>query len=400
MAHSHQENLHVGKFQLSNGLRTLFLALMALGLVTVAYGYLTHQMERIWTSYLVTYFYFICLSLGGLFWVSLNNLTKSGWSVSIRRLAEATTAFLPFLIIGGIILLAGLKVLYPWARPEVLEAEPVIAAKVAYLNWKFFALRILVFGIGVLIFRHIIVGNSIKQDTSGDQSLTDSNVGWSIGFIPFFAIFFSLFSVDLLMSLMPTWYSTIYGIYAFSGMFQSFLAFFAIVIVIFKKSSFIKGYITEEHQHDVVKYLKGFTVFWAYIAFSQFMLIWYANIPEETEFFLMRSQGGWTGVSMSLLFLRFIVPFIVLLPRWVKRTDTAVIAVSILVLIMQYVDIFWLVYPNFFEGNLVFGIPELGMMIGFTGLFLWTFTHFLSKNSIVAVKDPRMHEAVAHHVMY
>lgn len=400
MVHAHQENLHVEKFVLSSGLKALFLGLMALGVATVAYGYVTHQMERIWTSYLVAYFFFVCLSLGGLFWVALNNMVKAGWSVSLRRLAEAMTSFLPFLIVGGLLLILGLKVLYPWARPEVLETEPVIAAKVAYLNWKFFAVRILVFGLGALLFKKVIVGNSLKQDQTGDPQLTVTNVAWSVAFIPFFAILFSLFSVDLLMSLMPTWYSTIYGIYAFSGLFQSFLAFLAIVVVLFKNSKFIKGYITEEHQHDVVKYLKGFTVFWAYIAFSQFMLIWYANIPEETEFFLMRSQGGWTGVSLSLLFLRFIAPFIILLPRWVKRTDAAVIAVAILVLIMQYVDIFWLVYPNFFEGNLVFGLPEVGLMMGIGGLFLWTFTHFLSKNSLVPLKDPRLHEAIAHHVTY
>ena len=202
------------------------------------------------------------------------------------------------------------------------------------------------------------------------------------------------------MSLLPSWYSTIFGIYTFAGMFQSTMALMAIIIVWLKKSKWVSGYITVEHQHDIGKFLKAFTIFWAYIAFSQFMLIWYANIPEETEFYLMRSHSGWLAVSLALLIFRFWVPFLALLPRDAKRNDMNLVAVSVLVLVMQYVDLYWLVYPNFFDGAPQFGFMEISIFLGFSGLFLVALTGFMSKYNLVAVKDPRLHEALNHHVTY
>lgn len=399
MAEHKHVNLHVSKFEIPAKLKTLSFALVAIGLLTFVVGLMKNQ-ERLWTSYLVAFFFFSCLGLSGLFWIAINNVSKAGWSVSIRRYAEATTSFIPAILVGGLVLLFGFKFLYPWANPEVVAGNPVIAAKTGYLNSGFFVVRLFVFAIGALIFRHIMVGNSLKQDQTGDVSLTNKNISPAVGFIIFFALMFSLFSVDLLMSLLPTWYSTIFGIYTFSGLFQAGMAFLAIVIVLMKRYGYVKGYVTEEHQHDVVKYLKGFSIFWAYIAFSQFMLIWYANLPEETEYFIMRSQGGWMGISLALLIFRFIVPFLALLPRGAKRNDNHVLLVSALVLVMQYVDIYWMVYPNFFDGHVTFGFWEIGIFAGFAGIFLLTILSFWSKYSLVPLKDPRMHEAINHHVAY
>lgn len=399
MAEHKNVNLHVGKFEVPAKLKTLGFALVAIGLLTFAVGLMKNQ-ERLWTSYLVAFFFFSCLGLSGLFWVALNNVARAGWSVSIRRYAEATTSFIPAILVGGLVLLVGFKYLYPWANPETVASNPVIAAKTAYLNSTFFVVRLFIFAVGCLIFRQVMVGNSLKQDQSGDESLTNKNVGPGVGFIVFFALMFSFFSVDLLMSLLPTWYSTIFGIYTFSGLFQAGMAFLAIVVVLMKRHGYVKGYVTDEHQHDVVKYLKGFTVFWAYIAFSQFMLIWYANLPEETEYYIMRSQGGWMSISLALLVFRFIVPFLALLPRGAKRNDNHVLVVSALVLVMQYVDIYWMVYPNFFDGHVTFGFWEVGIFAGFAGIFLLTVLSFWSKHSLVPLKDPRLHEAINHHVAY
>nr|BFD59298.1 membrane protein [Bdellovibrio sp. CKG001] len=396
--HNHV-NLHVSKFEAPAKLKTLSFALIAIGILTFVIGLMKNQ-DRLWTSYLVAFFYFSCMAVSGLFWIAINNVAKAGWSVSIRRYAEATTSFIPAILVGGLILLLGFKHLYPWANPEVIAESPVIAAKTGYLNMGGFVIRLFIFAVGCMIFRQVIVGNSLKQDKTGDESLTTKSVAPSVGFIVFYALMFSLFCVDLLMSLLPTWYSTIFGIYGFSGMFQAGMAFLAIVIILMKRAGLVKGYVTEEHQHDVVKYLKGFSIFWAYIAFSQFMLIWYANIPEETEYYIARAQGGWMSISMALLIFRFVVPFLALLPRGAKRNDTNVLAISVLVLVMQYVDIYWMVYPNFFDGHVVFGFWEIGVFAGFAGAFLLTIMSFWSKHSLVPVKDPRMHEALNHHVAY
>jgi len=396
--HNHV-NLHVSKFEAPAKLKTISFALVAIGLLTFVVGLMKNQ-ERLWTSYLVAFFFFSALALSGLFWVAINNVSKAGWSVSIRRFAEATTSFIPAILLGGLLLLVGFKHLYPWANADIVAENPVIAAKTAYLNSGFFVVRLFVFAIGCMIFRYIMVGNSLKQDQTGDMNLTNKNISPAVAFIVFFALMFSFFSVDLLMSLLPTWYSTIFGIYTFSGMFQAGMAFLAIVIVLMKRSGFVKGYVTDEHQHDVVKYLKGFSIFWAYIAFSQFMLIWYANLPEETEYYIMRAQGGWMSISMALLLFRFVVPFLALLPRGAKRTDSNVLFISALVLVMQYVDIYWMVYPNFFDGQVTFGFWEIGIFAGFAGLFLLTIMSFWSKHSLVPLKDPRLHEAIHHHVAY
>jgi hypothetical protein len=399
MATHQNHDLHVSKFQASNNLKTASYALVGIGVLTLIVGIMKDP-QRLWTSYLTAFFFFACLGLGGLFWVAVNNMTKAGWSVSIRRYAEGMASFVPAVLIGGLILLVGLDKLYVWARPEAIAGNAVVVAKTAYLNKGFLALRIILFGGGMWFFKSLIVGGSLKQDQDGNEKYTHKNVAYSIGFVLFFAIFFSLFSVDLLMSLLPTWYSTIFGVYCFSGLFQSSLALLAIILVYLKRTGMVRGYVTDEHQHDVAKFLKGFTVFWAYIAFSQFMLIWYANIPEETEYYIMRSQHGWLGVSMALLIFRFIVPFIALLPKGLKRNDGHLVSVSVLILIMQYVDVYWMVYPNFYEGYVTFGFTEIGMMALFAGIFLMCLINFFTKNGLVALKDPRLHEAISHHVTY
>jgi hypothetical protein len=396
--HTHQE-LHVGKFVASPLLKITSYVFIAIGLITFGVGMMKDQ-ERMWAAYLVSFFFFACVGLSGLFWSSLQNMVKAGWSVSIRRYAEGMTSYLPVMVVTSLVLLLGLKHLYPWADPAQVEASAILQSKGSYLNVTFLVVRLLFFGLGMLVFRQIIVGNSLKQDKSGDEQLTHKNVGFSIGFILFFAITFSLFSVDMLMSLLPSWYSTIFGIYCFAGLFQAFFAVMIPIVIFMRRAGFVKGYVTENHLHDLAKFMKGFTVFWAYIAFSQFMLIWYANIPEETEYFIMRAQHGWLGISAALFIFRFVVPFLALLPKSLKRNENHLLAVSALILIMQYTDIFWMVYPNFFEGHMVFGVWEIGMFLGFAGLFLTVLMNFFSKHSLVALKDPRMHEATNHHVTY
>lgn len=393
---THQE-LKLIKFKAPQALISATYTFIFIGIITFALGVFKNP-ERLWTSYLTSYFFFASLACGAMFFIAFNYAAKAGWSASIRRFAEAMTSYFPVMLVSSLVLILGFKYLYAWGVPESMQT--LTHSKQIYLAPWFVILRLLIFGLGSLCFAKLIVGNSLKQDNFPDSSLTLKNIGYSVGYIAFFAIFFTLFSIDIMMSLLPTWYSTIYGIYCFSAAMQSSMAALAIIIVWMRSSPWISGYVTEDHQHDVGKFLKGFTVFWAYIAFSQFMLIWYANIPEETEFYIIRSLNGWMPVSFALLIFRFIVPFLVLLPRGSKRSNSVLVSTSILVLIMQYIDLYWLVYPNFFDGVPKFGFWEIGIFLGFLGLFLATMVQFMTKNSLVAVNDPRMHEAIKHHVTY
>ncbi len=399
MAGHTSAKLHVEKFEPSQGLKTTAYAFIAIGVIGFIVGLLKNQ-DRLWTSYLVAFFFVSCLGVGGLFFTAIQHVAKAGWSASIRRLSEGMSSFLPVIVVGSLVLIAGIKKLYPWADPEVVAGNAMIAAKTAYLNVGFLIVRLLIFSLGMLFFGKKIVGNSLKQDQSGDEKLTEQNTAWSIAWVIFFALSFSMFSIDLLMSLLPTWYSTIFGIYCFAGLFQSSLAFLILIMIYMRHKGVISGYYTEDHIHDVAKFMKGFTVFWAYIAFSQFMLIWYANIPEETEYYLLRAEGAWMSISMALLSLKFIVPFLALLPRGAKRNPSHLILVCSLVLIMQYVDVYWMVYPNFFDGEVKFGFMEITMLLGFLGLFLLCLQKFLSEHNLVAIKEPRLEEALHHHVTY
>lgn len=395
----HHEQTYVAPYEPSTTIKTLSFAFIAIGVIGLIVGFIRNP-QQLWTSYLTAFFYVSCLGIGGLFFTSIQHIANAGWSAGIRRFSESMTSFLPVTLIGSLVLILGLKFLYPWADADFMANNPLVQSKAGYLNTPFLIARLLIFGIGMLVFAKLIVGNSLKQDKTGDETLTKKNLKYSVIFILFFSLSFTLFSMDLLMSLLPTWYSTIFGVYCFAGLFQSSLAFLMLMMIYFRKNGIVKGYYTEEHMHDVGKYLFGFTIFWAYIAFSQFMLIWYANIPEETEYYLMRSQGGWMGISMALLIFKFIVPFLALLPKAAKRNHNHLIAVCFLILVMQYVDVYWMVYPNFFHNHVNFGFYEIAMLLLFVGIFLQTIMKFFQKNSLVAVKDPRMHESLNHHVTY
>lgn len=388
-----------GKMTVNSSLKVFYTAAMFFGLIAfVVTLYL--DSKRAWHAFLVGFFYFTTIGMGGFFFTAIQHATKAGWSVNVRRLCESFTAFLPVAFVLGIALLFGSHNLYEWTHAEEVAKDALLQHKAGYLNQTFFMIRFVGFFLLWIFIAKKMVKNSVEQDASGSQELTVKNTGLSILALVVFALSFSLFSVDVLMSLAPHWFSTIFGVYTFSGLFQSTMASMILLILYMQGNGQLKGYVTSDHLHDLGKFLFGFTVFWAYIAFSQYMLIWYANLPEETVFFMPRSSGSWALVSLGLLLFKFIVPFFALLPRWAKRTPKHLGAVSILILIMQFVDIYWLVYPSLDENNVIFGIQEVVIFLGFAGAFVFMVTRFLSQHSIVPIKDPRIKESLHHHVVY
>lgn len=394
------DNVSPQKFQVSPTAKMAMIGMTALGVLAMAAGFVWNQ-ERAWHAYLVAFCFFTTMAMGGMFFTAIQHATSAGWSANMRRLAESFTAFIPFVIILGlpIVFLAN-KNLYLWLDMDVVKNDPILLGKAPYLNKAFFAIRFIAFGLLWYFFAKKIVGFSLSQDRDGQDHWTLRAGKWSIGFLVFFALSFSLFSVDFLMSLEPHWFSTIFGVYVFTGMFQSSLAALVLLMLFIHKKGWSNGLINMEHIHDTAKFMKAFTVFWAYIAFSQFMLIWYANLPEETIFYLHRTHGYWLHVTILLFIFRFIVPFLALLPRWAKRTPVHLASVSVLVLVMQYVDLFWLVYPNFTNEYVAFSWLEIGAFVGFLGAFGLVVTRFLTKYNMIAIKDPRRHESDNHHVVY
>lgn len=397
--HNQTHKIEVGTFVINQKLKAIIFSFILIGLLTLVVGYIVDK-ERIWQSFLTNFFYFTSLALGGLFFTAIQYVTKAGWSATVRRIAESLSAFLPFAVVAALLIVVfGSHSLYEWLHADVVAKDLILQKKQAYLNMPFWVTRTAVFFAIWMVFQKLIVGNSLKQDSTGNEGLTHKNVVYSILFLLLFALSYSLFSVDFLMSINPHWFSTIFGVYCFAGLFQSTLSLITIIAIKLMDRGLVKNVITEEHLHDLGKFMFAFTVFYAYIAFSQFMLIWYANLPEETIFYAHRAQGGWMAISFSLLAFKFVVPFLMLLPRAAKRDKNHLVRVGVLILVMQWVDIYWLAYPNFNDGQVVFSYQEVGLFLGFLGVFIYAVTRFLSKNSIVAVKDPYLQESLHHHVL-
>jgi len=358
--------------------------------------------QRAWYSLLFNHFFFLCLGLAGIFFTALQHATRSMWSVTVRRVAEALTSYLPIAIAFVVlIIIVGSGKLYHWINPEVLAghgAEPTTHAAhnifTPYLNLPFFSLRQIGFLAVWILFGTLLVRNSLKQDQSGDGRLSRENIYLSTAFIPIFAFTFTFACFDLLMSLEPGWYSTIFGVYCFAGLFQLGLSVIIILVILLKQKGPLAGVVNTYHLKDLANLLFAFSVFMAYIGFSQFMLIWYANLPEETIFFLKRFQNGWVWVAVLLTFLKFFIPFFGLMALKAKANEKWLIIVASIVILGEWLDIYWIVAPMFKATLVIPNWVEIGIFLGFAGLFGMAVSRFFQRNSVLAYNDPRILESV------
>ncbi len=347
--------------------------------------------RRFFFAYLVAFAYVLSLALGSLYFVLLHHLTNSGWSVVVRRIAEVFAGTLPFLAVLGVPLLFGLGELYPWARAGYAGAH----AKAAYLNVPFFAARwVIYFAVWGALGRFYLRRSS-AQDVSGDASLTVTMRRWSAPAMIAFAVTLSFAAFDLLMSLDPGWYSTIFGVYYFAGAAVGVYALLPLASFLLQRAGFIRRSVTVEHYHDLGKLLFGFVVFWAYIAFSQYMLQWYANLPEETHWFVVRQQHGWGWVGLALVFGHFLIPFVALLSRAPKRRPPFLAAVAAWVLVMHWVDLYWLVMPAASPASPALHVVDLTVLVGLVSLLVAAAAFVARGRALVPEGDPRLEESLA-----
>ena len=279
------------KFNFNEKLKTLFSICMFIGVMSFAAGLLIDK-TRVWHAFLTASLFVLFISLSALFFTSIQHVSKAGWSVNIRRLMEGLTAYIPLGCALCFALFLSGDSLYSWFNSDIVAKDYLLQKKVAYLNKAFFFIRLIVFSGIWIFFAKKLISFSLKQDSTGDKSLTQKSLKFSVACLILFALSFSFFSFDVLMSLEPHWFSTIFGVYSFAGAFHSFIATLILLIIYFKKTGVLDNTtVNENHLHDLGKFLLGLTVFWAYIAFSQYMLIWYANLPEEAIYYLLRSGG-------------------------------------------------------------------------------------------------------------
>jgi len=359
------------------------------GFIATLAGYFTDH-SQFFFSYLTAYVFWTTVTLGALFFTLLHHLTGADWSIVLRRILETVMMTLPVMAILFIPILLGIHDLYHWSHEDVIASDPIIQKKSAYMNPVFFSVRaILYFTIWSLLARGLY-RTSLTQDSGHQPEYTIKMRKISAPGMVLFALSITFASFDWLMSLDAHWYSTIFGVYIFGGSLLALLSFMVIFGNLLRKKGLLANTITIEHYHDLGKFLFAFIIFWGYIGFSQYFLIWYANIPEETIWYLHRWEGSWKVITMTLVFGHFLVPFIALLPRFVKRNLTILTFFAIWIFIMHWIDIFWVVMPNLHQHDLHFSWMDLTAMLGIGGIFFWYFLNKFYKHALVAVGDPRL----------
>lgn len=357
--------------------------------------------KQFFHSWLVAVVFFLCIGLGCLFFVLIHHATKAGWGVVVRRLAENLACTVPVLAVLFVPVVAlGMYDLFHWTHADAVAHDRLLQVKAPWLNETGFWIRTIIYFVVwsglALYFRNA----SLRQDESGDEALSRRMARFSPVAVALFAVTLTFAGFDWLMSLEPHWYSTMFGVYFFAGTVVSALAALTILTLAFERSGHFRGVITGEHFHDLGKLLFAFTVFWAYIAFSQFFLIWYANIPEETNWFLSRLHGtadnpaAWRPATLLLAIGHFAVPFFFLMPRTIKRNRVLLLIGALWMASMHLWDVFWLVMPNLHR-EMTFSLLDLTSLLGVGGLFLATAAWLLGRGSLVPSRDPRLVESLA-----
>ncbi len=345
-------------------------------------------------SYLVAYMFFLSLAMGGLFFVMVTHLTRAGWSVALRRLAEAIAGSLVPLAALLVPVIWGIDDLYEWSHQSAVAADPLLQHKSAYLDRSFFIWRLVGYFAVWIVLTVYFNSRSLRQDVSGEADLTLEMERVSAPGLIVYAMTLTFAVFDLIMSLYPHWYSTIFGVYYWAGAVVSFFAFMALLVYVLQAAGFLRGVIDVEHYHDLGKMIFAFVVFWAYIAVSQYILIWYGNIPEETAWYLRRQTGDWTWISVLLIVGHFFVPFLALMSRHPKVRPLTLTAAAVWVLIMHWWDVYWLIMPESSPGELPLGIADVTCFVGVGGVFAAAVLYRLTRSPLIPVKDPRLHESL------
>lgn len=356
--------------------------------------------KALFHSYLTNFMYCFTLCLGALFFVMVQHLVRAGWSSALRRIAELYASTIPYwaLLFLPILvtLFGGSDALYSWNNPSKIDI-PVVLEKLDYLNAKFFTVRTL-FYLAVFVFAaRFFFGLSRQQDQTGDREITLKLQRWAGPMIMLFAVALNFAAFDWMMSTDPAWFSTIYGVYIFAASMLSFFATMILTCHLLQKAGRLKGVVTTEHFHDMSKFQFGFIVFWAYIAFSQFLLYWYGNIPEETVWYLHRMEHGWEVWGLILIVTHFAIPFLGTVSRHVRRRPAVMAFWACFILAVHWLDLTFLIMPNLGGVSVAVMIPHaicwVGMICLFLSLFLWR----VGETPVVAVKDPWLPDSLAYH---
>lgn len=371
----------------------LGLALLAISIV----GWI-QDAPQFYFSYLVGWTFLLTTAIGGVFFLIFQHLTKAAWSVVVRRINEAIVWAFPLLFLLGLPLLFGMHDLYHWTHAELYDPnspsyDAILAGKQSYLNVPFWSARMVVYFLIWSFISYKLYALSIQQDATGDPDIPSRLRTVSAWGLPVMAVTTAFASYDILMSLDPHWFSTIFGVYFFIGGTLCAVAVMTFLSIAFQNAGMLKGVITAEHYQDLGKYMFGFTVFWAYIAFSQYMLIWYGGIPEEIAWYQHRLVGGWGWHSAFLLLLHFVVPFFILIARAPKRMPFLMAVMSVWFMVMHWFDLHWISMPVL-NDTAGFHWLDFTCWLGLASLFGGLMIYRLKRHALVPTKAPYLADSL------
>jgi hypothetical protein len=376
-----------------NGFGKKSLGVGIFGFLLSVVGYFVNS-HQFFYSYLTAFAFWFTIAMGGLFFVMLHHLTNATWSVVLRRIAENLMSNIIVMALLFIPMLVGIKDLYHWSHPDLVAADPLLLKKSPYLNVTFFIIRAAIyFGIWMLLNR-LLYKTSLAQDHVASENQTKRFRKISAPGMILFAFTISFAAFDWFMSLDSHWYSTIFGVYIFSGGLLTGLAFITLITIYLKTKGPFGDIVTSEHYHDLGKLLFAFTIFWAYICFSQYFLIWYANIPEETVWFSARWKGAWKYFSLAIIFGHFVIPFFVLITQPAKRNHKVMVSICILLLLVHWIDLYWIIMPNLLTTGATLSWMDLSTMLGIGGIFMWYYLRLSAKTPLLPLNDPRLKASV------
>ncbi|MFV9484027.1 quinol:cytochrome C oxidoreductase [Christiangramia sp. ASW11-125] len=362
--------------------------------------HILHQLQnKPWAALYVAAFFFFMISLGVMAFYAVQYAAQAGWSPVLFRVMEAITAYLlpGGLIVFVILVLSGLHLnhLFVWMDPEVVAHDEIIQNKTAYLNVPFFLIRAAIYLGGWAIFRYLIVKNSRKMDDATDLSIFKKTFKLSAGFLVFFIVTESMMSWDWIMSLDPHWFSTLFGWFVFASMFVSGITTIAIITIYLKSRGYLE-FVNNSHIHDLAKFMFGISIFWTYLWFSQFMLIWYSNIPEEVVYFIQR-MNDYPILFWGMIVTNFLFPVLLLMNSDYKRVNWFVVMTGIIILCGHYINVYVMVMPATVGESWFIGIPEISAILLFGGLFSFIVFNSLTKAPLLVKGNPYLKESKHYH---
>ncbi len=365
------------------------------GAVLCAIGFFISPFQ-FYRSYLWSYVFLVGVSGGSLAWLMLQYLTGGAWGVVIRRPCEAAARTLPLVALMFVPIAIGIPNLYSWSHAKVVAADEILQNKQVYLNVPFFLIRAAAYFAGWILLSRLLNRWSAREDREGPAEVHRKMAAVSGPGLVFWGFSITFMSVDWVLSLDPHWFSTMFGMLFMAGQGLSSMAFLIALLVLLSQRRPMSEILTPRHLHDLGKLLLTMVMVWAYFSFSQFLIIWAGNLPEEIPWYLDRLRGGWQYVALALVIGHFALPFALLLSRDLKRNFKLLAAIAIFVLFMRMVDLYWLVAPGFRKGRFGLSWMDFAAPIGMGGIWLAYFLIQLGRRPLMPINDPHLAEALEH----